>query len=234
MEGPDDWRIQGNNHFKAGNYLAALESYTKAINLNPKDCTLYSNRSLVHLKMKNYYYSNKDADMAIELNKTWPKAHYRKAEVLTEIGQYEAALLSYGRALALKPDDYTLLAAAQKAAKFSGEQMQYEKRIPWVGAGIGIIIGVLISLFDHLFTKEPAVKHPALMVLSVMIISIIGYILAKTYLYYQRVRKKYFMEPNEISEDEMKDEKDVEFEGHSNRSRYTKAQARLRYKKGKF
>jgi len=239
----DEIKLQGNAYFKTGNYVGALERYTTAIDLNPKDSTLYSNRSFVHLKMRNYYYANRDADVAIELNQSWPKAHYRKAEVLAEVGQYDSALLSYGRALALKPDDYTILTAAQKVAKFSNEQSQYEKRLPWVGAGIGIIIGIIISLADSLLTKKPSIKHPVLMVLLVIIIASIGYALAKLYRYYQRVRKKSLLDPKIDPEMENKTEcnnvieaeKGIESEiQHSYRNRYTRSQARLRFKKGKF
>lgn len=33
-----------------------------------------------------------------------------------------------------------------------------DSRVPWVGAGVGIILGVIIVIADQLLTKSPAVK----------------------------------------------------------------------------
>lgn len=101
-----------------------MEYYTKAIKLNPVDSALYSNRSLVFLKLKQYYYASQDADMVIQLNSTWAKGHYRKAEVLTAVGHYDSALLHYGRALQLQQGDRSIIIAAQKAAKLGNQQTE--------------------------------------------------------------------------------------------------------------
>lgn len=99
--------------------------------------------------------------------------------------QYDSALLLYGRALQLQPNDMAILNAAKHVAQLSNRDAMrkfyksfncyeaersyssiityywafghsiVEKRIPWVGAGIGIIIGVTIVIADYVFTKAP-------------------------------------------------------------------------------
>lgn len=42
----------GNDFFQKQNFESAIESYTKAISLNPYDGTLYCNRSACYKKLK--------------------------------------------------------------------------------------------------------------------------------------------------------------------------------------
>lgn len=234
----DSLKEQGNDCVRKENFAGALLLYSDAIKLSPKDSALYSNRSLVFLKLKQYYYANQDAETVIQLNPTWPKGHYRKAEVLTAVGHYDLALLYYGRAIQLQPGDRTLLTAAQKAAKLSNQQEEYERRLPWVGAGIGIILGVIISLSDQLLTKTPTIRHPALMVFLVMVIACLGYIIARSIRYYIRLEKKSLLEPpvdllDEFKQTEEAQDNENDQQMNNNRTRYTRAQARMRFRKGK-
>lgn len=136
----------------------AVLHYTHAIKLSPKDAILYSNRSLAFLKINQLYYAHEDAEKAIELDENWAKGYFRKAEVLFNAGQYDTALLSYAAALQRMPNDMIVIDAARKAAQYSNRETMYDKRVPWVGAGIGIVLGVIIVLLDQLVTKVPTVS----------------------------------------------------------------------------
>jgi Flp pilus assembly protein TadD len=48
------FKEQGNQAYKTGDYKRALTLYTKAIELNPKDAAFYLNRALCYYNMKNY------------------------------------------------------------------------------------------------------------------------------------------------------------------------------------
>lgn len=108
--------------------------------------------------MQQYYYANEDADSAIALNPTWAKGYFRKAEVHMIVGQYDTALLSYGKALQLQPQDMGIILAARKAADLSNQDIEKEKRTPVLGAGIGCIVGMLIVFADMLLTETPTIK----------------------------------------------------------------------------
>lgn len=54
---------QGNNAFKAQQYPQALELYSQALQLDPQNYILYSNRSAVFIQLKNYELALSDADM---------------------------------------------------------------------------------------------------------------------------------------------------------------------------
>lgn len=74
------------------------------------------------------------------------------------------------------------------------------------------------------------------MVLMVIVISSICYVIAKGYRYYSKQQQRGLLEPPIDLLDEFKkvdDSEEVETEGATNRTRYTKAQARQRFKRGK-
>ena len=63
----------GNDCAKAEKYVEAVLHYSKAIKLAPQNATLYSNRSLMFLKMQQYYHGAEDARTAIKLMPKWQK-----------------------------------------------------------------------------------------------------------------------------------------------------------------
>lgn len=154
----DELKDLGNACVKEKKFEEAVLHYTHAIKLSPKDPILYSNRSLAFLKINQLYYAHEDAEKAIELDETWAKGYFRKAEVLFNAGQYDSALLSYVAALKRVPNDMMIIESARKAAQYSNRETMYDKRVPWVGAGIGIVLGVIIVLLDQLVTKVPTVS----------------------------------------------------------------------------
>lgn len=52
--------------------------YTHAIKIEPRNHTLYSNRSLAFLRMDQYYHAMEDAYKVIELKPDWPKVRLLK------------------------------------------------------------------------------------------------------------------------------------------------------------
>ena len=55
----------GNEEFKQKNYEKAIEHYTKAIEDNPVDHTIYGNRSASYHNLKNYDKALEDAEKCI-------------------------------------------------------------------------------------------------------------------------------------------------------------------------
>ncbi|XP_040157529.1 U-box domain-containing protein 70-like [Anopheles arabiensis] len=235
----DELKEEGNRCVKAGNFTEAILHYTHAIKLSPADPILYSNRSLAFCKMQQYYYANADADKAITLNPTWAKGYFRKAEVSMAVGQYDTALLSYGKALQLQPQDMGIIQAARKAATLSNKEREDEKRSPFIGSAIGCVIGLCIVLADMLLTENPTIRYSSLMVFIIMVITSMGFGVAKLVWYYKKLQRKGLLDPPiDILEDFQKQEEHEDTsqtgEQRHERNRYTKAQARQRLKKAKI
>ena len=56
--------VPGNAEFVNGNYTDAIHLYTKAIEVNPHDERLYSNRSASYLKLRRFALALQDAQVA--------------------------------------------------------------------------------------------------------------------------------------------------------------------------
>ena len=59
------------------NFNAAAQLYTKAIELNPKDATLWANRAFTRIKLEEHGYALNDASEFISENTTDTFASYR-------------------------------------------------------------------------------------------------------------------------------------------------------------
>ncbi|KAL0457163.1 UNVERIFIED_CONTAM: Stress-induced-phosphoprotein 1 [Sesamum latifolium] len=90
---------QGNEFFKAGNYLKAAALYTQAIKQDPSNPTLYSNRAAAFLHLVKLNKALADAETTISLKPDWEKGYFRKGCVLEAMERYEDALAAFEVAL---------------------------------------------------------------------------------------------------------------------------------------
>ncbi|XP_044262434.1 STI1-like protein [Tribolium madens] len=230
-ESPEALKELGNTAVKNQKYEEAILYYTQALKSDSNNYTLYSNRSLAFLKVQQYYFAMQDANETIRLNPNWPKGYFRKAEVEYSAKRYLEACESYQKALNLKPDDVNIMGALSRAKRQILKERKADEVIPWLGAGIGIVIGVIIVIADCIFTHKPT--HPLLMAFVTIIIAMVGYGVAKTYRYYVRCQNEGLLEPPpDLMSEGGKDETVEKETKHT--PRYTKSQARQRYKKGKL
>lgn len=64
---------QSNEACQRGDFQAAVHLYTNALQADPQNCILYSNRSAALLKLGHHQAALDDAVKACELNSKWPK-----------------------------------------------------------------------------------------------------------------------------------------------------------------
>ncbi|XP_069696331.1 stress-induced-phosphoprotein 1-like [Periplaneta americana] len=229
---------KGNECVRNKKYAESIFHYTHAIKLDPRNYSLYSNRSLAFLKMQQFYFAMEDAKETIRLKPDWAKGYFRKAEVEFSTFHFSDALISYGLALKLQPNDPSILEAIVKTSQERQKDRKADDQIPWLGAGVGIIMGVIIVIADHILTHKPTLVHPILMALLTIAVAMIGYGIARGFRYYVKCQRESLLEPPvDLFPEEKKDDEPVELsdnvkEEKTHRS-YTKAQARQRFKKGR-
>jgi tetratricopeptide (TPR) repeat protein len=69
----ESMKEKGNEEFKKGNYEKAIEFYTYATEMDPKNHTFFTNRSLCYAQMKKWDKSLRDAEKSVQLKGDWEK-----------------------------------------------------------------------------------------------------------------------------------------------------------------
>eukprot|EP00062_Callorhinchus_milii_P018626 gi/632972292/ref/XP_007902585.1/ PREDICTED: tetratricopeptide repeat protein 25 isoform X2 [Callorhinchus milii] len=106
---------EGDQLYQKGAYAKAINSYTKALNLEPynKNCLVARSRGYLSLGDSSSAY--RDAETSQQDDKKFCKGLYRKAEALYSQGEFELALMFYHRGHKLRPDYKDFRLGIQKA-----------------------------------------------------------------------------------------------------------------------
>lgn len=109
----EEFKNEGNLAYTEGDYLGAVEAYSKAIvaaeSVDPASLSvLYSNRSASYFCMENYEEALKDADKVVELTPSWPKGFSRRGSALVMLKNYEDAHKAFSTGLLFEPDNKQL------------------------------------------------------------------------------------------------------------------------------
>lgn len=98
-----EYLLRGDGYFKDGNPARALESYNRAIALNPDNLEAYASRGAVHFFQGNYDLAEADFKLVIDKNPYQADAYTAYSSVLAAKGNFNEALQVLELALALKP-----------------------------------------------------------------------------------------------------------------------------------
>lgn len=88
----NELKEKGNAHFIKGRFEKAAECYSDAIELEPTNHVLYSNRSAAFSNQKRFSEALKDANKCIEIAPTFARGYLRNATALNGLGKYEEAM----------------------------------------------------------------------------------------------------------------------------------------------
>lgn len=103
------------------------------------------------------------------------QGYFRKGEVEFATYHFMDAYKSYKEALFYKPDDNNLVELLERARKENLKDIKgnvyyldvffyflvflADEQIPWLGAGIGIVLGAIVVISDFLLTSKPTVSN---------------------------------------------------------------------------
>lgn len=114
-----DCRERGNKEFKKENYEAAVNLYSRAIDLSPDNEILYGNRAFCFLRIENYKKALGDGKRAIILCPAWTKGHYRFCDALFSMGEHKHAIEANAKAQELcRSDPNGIRDLIQQKSKF--------------------------------------------------------------------------------------------------------------------
>uniref|UniRef100_A0A7S4FBC6 Uncharacterized protein n=1 Tax=Chrysotila carterae TaxID=13221 RepID=A0A7S4FBC6_CHRCT len=111
----ENLRMQGNTAIQKGDASTAATLYTEALQLEPDNHLLLSNRSLALLRLGKDEEACADARRCVCVCPEWPKGHSRLGAALYSLGKHAEAVKAYEAALALSPDDTGVKAALEDA-----------------------------------------------------------------------------------------------------------------------
>lgn len=117
MADAEAFKAQGNKALQGKDFDGAIEAYSKAIELDPKQHVYYSNRSAAYLSKGEAEKALDDADQCIKANPSWPKGYSRKGAALHSLKRYKDAAAAYEEGLAVAPDDAALKSGLEDVRK---------------------------------------------------------------------------------------------------------------------
>jgi stress-induced-phosphoprotein 1 len=104
-----EYKAKANEAFKNGDYAAALNFNNLAIEKNPTDHVLYSNRSGCYASLNQFDEALDDANKCIKINPTFVKGYSRKGTALEGLGFFDQAILAYDDGLKIDANSDLLL-----------------------------------------------------------------------------------------------------------------------------
>ncbi|KIW70333.1 hypothetical protein PV04_02612 [Phialophora macrospora] len=101
----DALKAEGNKAFAAKDFKTAVEKFSQAIELDPTNHVLYSNRSGAYASLKDYQAALDDANKTTEIKPDWAKGWGRKGAAQHGLGDLVGAKDAFEEALKLDPSN---------------------------------------------------------------------------------------------------------------------------------
>ncbi|KAK4798992.1 hypothetical protein SAY86_024357 [Trapa natans] len=110
-------KSRGDEAFKRKDFQTAIDAYTQAIDFDPNDGTLLSNRSLCWIRLGQAEHALTDAKVCRELRPDWPKSYYREGAALRLLQRFDEAANSFYEGVKLDPENKELVNAFREAVE---------------------------------------------------------------------------------------------------------------------
>ena len=118
----EELKGQGNDAYKSKKYYDAIDWYTKSIELNGTNATVWSNRSACYLALNKPDEALIDAEICRRLDPVWSKGCYRLACARMALHQYEDAAVAAFEGCKLDESNKELKTLMQDAVKKGREE----------------------------------------------------------------------------------------------------------------
>eukprot|EP00803_Ostreobium_quekettii_P006547 evm.model.scf_589.6 EVM.evm.TU.scf_589.6 scf_589:30137-41793(+) len=124
----EEAKVEGNRLFKEHHFALAIESYSRAIELNPNSAIYYSNRAAAHIRLENYGSALADATKAMDIDPKYIKAYYRRGDANFAMGKFKEALKDLKKAAEVAPKDPDLRKKLSECAK-AVKRIRFEEAV---------------------------------------------------------------------------------------------------------
>ena len=121
------YQNRANANFVIGEYTAAITDYTKAIELNQKEPTVFFSRALAYLNTSSFSLAISDFDKVIELDPKEAMAYFKRGNAHEKLGNAEKALADYKKAFELDADNDLAKSAFEKLQAMQPKPQQQQQ-----------------------------------------------------------------------------------------------------------
>ncbi|XP_058206034.1 protein SGT1 homolog [Rhododendron vialii] len=100
-----DAETRAKEAFIDDHFELAVDLYSQAISMDPKNAELFSDRAQANIKLRNFTEAVSDASRAIELDPSISKAYLRKGTACIKLEEYQTAKAALEAGASLAPGD---------------------------------------------------------------------------------------------------------------------------------
>jgi len=100
---------EGNEYFKARDFPRAIAAYTEAINAQPDNHVLYSNRSAAYAGLERWAEASADGQKCVQLDPTFVKGYHRAGLAMLNTGELREGIALVEKGLVHGPGNADLL-----------------------------------------------------------------------------------------------------------------------------
>jgi len=118
----NDLKDKGNKALNESLIDDAIDFYSDAINLDPTNHILYSNRSAAYSKQNNWKSALVDAQKTVELAPTWGKGYFRVGQCLHHFKRFDEAIQAYKTGLQHDPQNEPMKKALEDSVREENER----------------------------------------------------------------------------------------------------------------
>ncbi|CCW68479.1 unnamed protein product [Phytomonas sp. Hart1] len=119
----NELKTKGNKEFSSGNYIEAINHFSKAIQLDSSNHVLFSNRSACYAALHRYKEALDDADACISNKPGWVKGYVRRGAALHGLRRYNDASAAYQKGLDVEPSNPACIQGLQDVTNASAREM---------------------------------------------------------------------------------------------------------------
>eukprot|EP00270_Netrium_digitus_P000145 TRINITY_DN10163_c0_g1_i1.p1 TRINITY_DN10163_c0_g1~~TRINITY_DN10163_c0_g1_i1.p1 ORF type:complete len:491 (-),score=96.34 TRINITY_DN10163_c0_g1_i1:178-1650(-) len=105
LQRAEELKKLANQAFQEHKFIKAVELYTEAVEVSPKNAVLWANRAFAHCKLEEYASAVEDATKAIEFDSGYVKGFYRRGTAYLAMGKFKDALKDFRQASKISPRD---------------------------------------------------------------------------------------------------------------------------------
>lgn len=168
---------------KSEQFTEAFLYLSHALNLEPENTEMLSDRCRCLLSSEQYNLALQDAQKIVELSPNSSCGHARHAEIYTATFNFDLALKSYQQAFQCADSNKeACMEGINRCKKEIARDKYNDRQFPYVGCALGIMFSSLILVLDYLsFREESYVAHPLLKAAVCIAVATAFYWSAKLY-----------------------------------------------------